>query len=141
MNSIKRNSLLINPIINELLKTDWLGGIESPTAEIPPVNSKETETNFELELLVPGRKKDDFNIEVDKNVLTISTTEKEEEKKKEETYKIREFGYAAFKRSFVLPKTINEEEIVASYEDGILRFTFPKKEEALPKPKRLISLN
>ncbi len=141
MNVIKRNSFLINPIIDELLNTDWLGGIQTPKAQIPAVNSKETATNFELELLVPGRKKDDFKIEIDKNILTISTEEKHEEKKVEETYAIREFGYAAFKRAFTLPKTIDEEKIKASYEEGILRFTFPKKEEALPKPKRLISLN
>jgi len=141
MNTAKRNNFLINPIIDELLNTDWLGGVVKPSAQIPPVNSKETGTNFELELLVPGRKKEDFKIEIEKNTLTISTEEKNEDKKVEETYAIREFGYAAFKRAFILPKTINEDKIEATYEDGILKFTFPKKEEALPKPKRLISLN
>ena len=89
-------------------------------------------------------KKEDFKIEVENDLLTISSEqsnevvdEKEENKVK---YTRKEFSFSSFKRSFTLPETINVDAIKASYENGILSFNLPKKEEALPKPKRLIEL-
>lgn len=112
------------------------------SATIPAVNIKETETGFELELAAPGLKKDQFSIEVDQNLLTISSERKDENESKnaEGTYSRREFSYSAFKRSFTLPETVDSEKIEAQYEDGVLHIAIPKKEEALPKPKRLIEI-
>jgi HSP20 family protein len=93
-----------------------------------------------LELSVPGRTKEDFNVQIDEKVLTISSETKKEEEVKEENYTRKEFSYSSFTRSFTLPETINEEGIKASYKNGILRFTLPKKEESLPKPKRVIEI-
>ncbi len=141
MSIVKRNNLIFPTLMNELFKPDWFGGMENFAASLPAVNIKENEKDFELELAVPGRKKDDFNIEVDKNVLTVSAEVKTENETKEENYTRREFGYAGFKRAFTLPETIDEENIKAEYVDGLLKFTLPKRKEALPKPKRLIALN
>lgn len=141
MNTTRRNHLVFPSLMSEIFKPDWFGGMENATGNAPAVNIKESETNFELELAVPGRKKSDFNIEIDKDVLTISSEIKKEEEVKEENYTRREFGFTSFKRAFTLPDTIDNDKIEANYEDGLLKFVLPKKEEALPKPKRMIELS
>ncbi len=142
MNLIKRNTLPFPSIIDEFLKPDWLGGMQNFGANVPAVNIKESETEFAVELAAPGKKKEDFNIEVDENVLTISAEAKNERQEKDEKgrYTRREFSYSSFKRAFTLPETVNEADIKASYEDGVLHITLPKREEALPKPKRMIEI-
>lgn len=140
MSRVKRNNLVFPALMNEIFKPDWFGGIENLPGKVPAVNIKENDKDFELELSVPGRSKEDFNIEVDDNVLTVSSEVKTENEVSEDNYTRREFGYASFKRAFTLPETIDEGKINASYEDGILKFTLPKRKEALPKPKRLIEL-
>jgi len=139
MSTIKRN-MLFPALMNEIFKPDWFGGMENLDNTFPAVNIKENEKDFELELAIPGQKKDDFNIEVDHDVLTISMESKSENETSEENYTRKEFSYTSFKRSFTLPETINEDKINATYVDGILKFTLPKKEETLPKPKRLIAI-
>jgi HSP20 family protein len=140
MSIIKRNDVLFPSLMNEIFKPDWLGGMENKMATLPPVNIKENETAFELELAIPGQKKEDFNIEIDKDVLTISMEINSEEEASKEHYTRREFTSTSFKRSFTLPETVENEKIEASYENGILAFMLPKKDEALPKPKRLIKI-
>lgn len=140
MSIVRRNSLLLPSLMNDVFKPDWFGGLENYNNTFPAVNIRENEKDFELELAIPGQKKEDFNIEVDNNVLTISMESKNEDEVKEENYTRKEFSYTSFRRSFTLPKTVNDEKINASYEAGILRFTLPKREEALPKPKRLIEI-
>lgn len=141
MSLIKRNDVLFPSFMNEIFKPDWFGGMENFNGAVPAVNIKENEKGFELELSVPGRKKEDFNIEIDDSLLTISSEFKTENETKEGNYTRREFGFSSFKRSFTLPESVNEEKIDATYENGILKFTLPKKEEALPKPKRMIELS
>ncbi|MFS4494581.1 Hsp20/alpha crystallin family protein [Maribacter sp. 2308TA10-17] len=141
MSVVKRNNSVFPALMNELFKPDWFGGLESVTSYLPAVNIKDNETEFELELSVPGRKKEDFNIEIDKDVLTVSAEVKTDEEKKTENYSRREFTFSSFKRSFTLPDTVDSEKIEANYENGILSFVLPKKAEALPKPKRLIELS
>jgi HSP20 family protein len=119
---------------------DWFGGVDRVNLTLPAVNVREGETDFTLELAIPGREKSDFNIEVDDHVLTISMELKDETETNEEGFTRREFKYGSFKRAFTLPETVNEDAIEANYQAGILRFTLPKKEEALPKPKRLIEI-
>ncbi|UOB17048.1 Hsp20/alpha crystallin family protein [Abyssalbus ytuae] len=143
MSLIKRNPVVTLPsLFDEFFKPDWLGGMESFNSTVPAVNVKETDNNFSIELAVPGMKKDDFNVEVDENILTISAETKTEKEDKAEDgkYMRKEFSYSTFKRSFTLPETVNDEEIKASYEDGVLKLVLPKREEALPKPKRLIEI-
>ncbi|MDT7829783.1 Hsp20/alpha crystallin family protein [Pricia sp. S334] len=141
MSIARRNNLVFPSLMNEIFKPDWFGGMDSAAASVPAVNIKENEKDFELELVVPGRKKSDFNIEVDKDVLSISSEVKKEDEVKEENYTRREFGFSSFKRAFTLPETIDGDKIEADYKDGILKFVLPKKEEALPKPKRMIELS
>ena len=140
MSIITRNNVIFPSFVNELLRPDWFGGIDNFQGTLPPVNVKENEKDFELELAVPGRKKEDFNVEIDNGVMTISAEQKSENTVSDENYTRKEFGYSSFKKSFTLPKTVNTEQINASYEDGVIKFVLPKKEEALPKPKRMIEI-
>lgn len=95
----------------------------------PSANVQENEDNFKLEIAVPGYSKKDFRIDLEKDLLTISS-EKEENKENENmTYTRREFGYGNFCRSFTLPETIDSENIKADYKNGILSITLPKKED------------
>jgi len=141
MSIIKRSDVLFPSLMNEIFKPDWFGGLENDKSNVPAVNIRENEIDFELELAVPGRKKEDFQIEINENVLTISTESKTEENVEKDNYTRREFAYSSFKRAFTLPKTIDEDSIKANYDNGILKFTLPKKAEALPKPKRMIALS
>lgn len=125
---------------NDLLTPDWFGGTHTSNRTLPAVNIRETETGYQLELAVPGMKKEDFQIEVDDNILTISMEREGNEEVQEAGYSRREFHYANFKRAFALPETVDEGAIKAEYTDGILRFALPKRKEALPKPKRLIEI-
>lgn len=144
MNLVKRNgnsNSLFPSVMDELFK-DWAGGSQLATRMVPPVNIKETDDAFTVELMAPGMRKEDFNIEVDHDLLTISAEMKSEKNEQEEgKFTRREFSYSSFRRSFTLPETVKEDDINASYQDGILRIALPKKEEALPKPKRLIDIS
>lgn len=109
---------------------------------LPSVNIIESHDSFMVEMAAPGMVKDDFIIELDNEVLTISS-EKEMSDNLEEgdTYTRREFSYQAFKRTFHLPKTVvDASKINASYKDGVLRVSIPKKEEAKALPPRRIEI-
>ncbi len=135
----KRNSFIVPSIMNDFFKPDWFGGMDS-YAHVPAVNVLENEADFKLELVIPGFKKEDFNIEIDNDVLTISSEVKKEENSTAENYTRREFTKTSFKRAFTLPESVNTDAINAVYEGGVLNVTLPKREEALPKPKRLIEI-
>jgi len=141
MNSTKRHSLDFPSLMNEIFKPDWFGGVENAIGVLPAVNFKEGEKDFELELVVPGREKSDFSIEIDTDRLTVSAETKRDDETESGNYTRREFRFSSFKRAFALPETIDNDKIVANYENGVLRFVLPKKEEALPKPKRMIELS
>lgn len=140
MSIVTRNNIMLPSLMNEFFKPDWLGGSENYAATLPAVNIKENETGYHLELAIPGKNKEDFKVEVDKDVLTISMETKTEDEKTGDNYTRKEFSYTSFKRSFTLPETVDSEKIKASYKDGILSFSLPKKDEALPKPKRMIEI-
>ncbi|WP_178984850.1 Hsp20/alpha crystallin family protein [Winogradskyella helgolandensis] len=108
---------------------------------LPKVNIKETADAYLVEMAVPGLKKSDFNIDIDNQVLSISTEKSEENEQKGENYTRREFGYSSFKRTFSLPETVEEDKIKASYNEGLLNIHLPKKEEAKQKPARKIQIS
>ncbi len=108
---------------------------------LPSVNIKETTDAFEVEVAAPGFDKSDFNIELDNNLLTISSEKKVENEVKEgEKITRQEFSYQSFKRSFTLPEIVEGDKITAKYENGILSLTIPKKDEAKPKPVKQIKV-
>ena len=108
---------------------------------LPKVNIRETADAYFVEMAVPGLKKSDFQIDIEKKVLTISSTQEENNEDSEENYTRREFGYSSFKRAFSLPETVDEGNIKAKYKEGILSIHLPKKEEARQKPSRTIQIS
>jgi len=147
MSLIKRNEANWLPsVFDDMFKTDWLGGttnVNSIGTSIPAVNIQETEDMFKVEVAAPGKTREDFNIELDNDVLTISAEEKKENETSEKNGRFtrKEFSYSNFKRAFSLPDTVNSEEISASYENGVLMINLPKKEEAKVQPKRMIEIS
>lgn len=98
--------------------------------KVPAVNIAETENQFHIEMAVPGLKKEDFKINLDKNVLSVSVEKKTETVEEGKKYNKREFVQSAFSRSFTLPETADQSHIEAEYVDGILKLNVAKKEEA-----------
>ena len=140
MSIVKRNRLFFPSLVNDFMGPDWFGGTENWNTSVPAVNIKNNERDFELELAVPGFKRDDFTVEVDNDVLTISSEVKTENEETKDNYTRKEFSFSSFKRAFTLPETVDGSKIDAKYEDGVLRVVLPKREESLPKPKRLVSI-
>ena len=133
-------SSLLNDIWNEDLPTVHNTNFHEGMT-LPKVNISENTDGFHLEMAVPGFKKKDFNISVEKDELLISAEVKTDKEEVEDNFTRREFGYGSFQRTFVLPETVNGDKIEAKYEDGILNISIPKKEEAKPKPARTIKIS
>lgn len=102
----------------------------SDNQNIPAVNIKEEQKSFLIELAAPGLKKEDFKINVEKNLLTISSEVKTENEEKTENYTRKEFGFSSFSRSFKISDNILVDEISANYEDGVLKVNLPKNVDA-----------
>lgn len=120
----KDNSLF--PTFNSLWDNFFQEGLELGTS-IPAMNTSESETEYKIEIAAPGLKKEDFNVALDHNILTISSekTEEKEEKDGEKVTK-KEFNYSSFQRSFSLPENVDRSAIAAEYVDGILKLHIPK---------------
>ena len=103
----------------------------------PPVNIHENKDNYLLEIAIPGFEKTDFNINLEANLLTISSDKKEAEKGENEKLIRKEFSSKAFKRSFTLDEKIDAAAIDAKYENGILKLNLPKKEVAKEVTKQI----
>jgi HSP20 family protein len=110
---------------------------------IPAVNIRETNDNFVVEMAAPGMTKEDFRIELDGNLLTISSEKEDQKEEKEgERYTRKEFSYQSFQRSFQLSKdVVDADKIEARYEHGMLHLVIPKKEHAKQKPPRMIQIS
>jgi HSP20 family protein len=120
---------------DRFFNSPWLKG-----QSLPAVNIRETEKNYEVELAAPGFNKKDFNVSIEKSLLTISAEKKEEEEQKENNYTRKEFSFSSFSRTFNLPENISEDDIQAKYEDGVLKLVLAKKEVSQSKPKKAISI-
>lgn len=132
MNTImKRNQDLFGGLLDSLFNDSPLFSSEvSRHYSVPAVNIKNNENSFEVEVAAPGLKKEDFNIEVEDNVLKLSVNKSLENEEKEENFTRKEFSYFNFQRSFTLPKNVvDAEKVEANYKDGILSIVLPKQEQ------------
>lgn len=121
---------------------DWNNrNFSNTNTTLPSVNIKEDQDKFTVEVAAPGFVKNDFKLELNHNSLTISSEKNVENETKEgEIFTKREFSYQSFTRSFTLPQVADAERIEANYDNGILTVAIPKKEEAKPKPSRMIEI-
>jgi len=133
---------LLNKFFNTELDNWSNNNFSDLDTTLPSINIKENEDAYVVDVAAPGFEKEDFNIELDHDVLTISTQVKEETESKEGgKFTRKEFSYKSFKRSFTLPELVEDEKIGATYTNGILSINIPKKEEAKPKPIKQISIS
>lgn len=138
----KRNDAPFVPTLFNDLFRDWSTTNFSETnTTLPAVNIKETQDEFIVDVAVPGMEKKDFKIDLDNDVLTISSEKTVNNEETKENYTRKEYSYRSFKRSFTLPQGIvNRNQIEAIYKNGELKITIPKLEEAKPKPIQLIEV-
>ncbi|MFW6202902.1 MAG: Hsp20/alpha crystallin family protein [Marinilabilia sp.] len=122
---------------------DWgMSNFAGSNMTLPAVNVREDDNEYAIEVAAPGLKKDDFKVDYQNGKLTISS-EKQDEKKEEEEGNVtrREFNYQSFQRTFNVPENmVKDEDISARYEDGILKVSLPKSDEAKPKPAKTIKI-
>ena len=102
-------------------------------AWLPPVDIRETKDAIEIMAELPGVDAENVDVSVEGNVLTIRGERRQEQVREDETFHRVERSYGMFERSFTLPRSVNAEKVSASYRDGILTVTVPKREEAKPK--------
>ncbi|MEI5984122.1 MULTISPECIES: Hsp20/alpha crystallin family protein [Sphingobacterium] len=135
------NTDAVNPFVNNVFDNLFNDSFISDrlVTRVPAVNITESPEAFQIELAAPGLKKEDFKINVDKNIISISVEKKEEKVEDGKTYSKKEFSYTSFSRSFTLPEVVDYANIDASYEDGVLAIKIGKKEEAIVV-KRLIEV-
>jgi HSP20 family protein len=120
---------------------DFLPVMTSSTSSMPAVNIREDEKRFILDLAVPGIDKKDLNIDVNEDLLTISSETKNELEDNRDGYKRKEFSYSSFCRSFQIPENVSKDKIEANYRDGILSVALPKIEEDKRKISRQVKIS
>ncbi len=149
MNSLIKNSGMspIASIFDDFMSRDLMDwsdkNFSAIGSSLPSANLKETDNKIEVELAAPGMKKNDFNVEIENHMLTISSEKKEEkeEKRKKDNYYRKEFNYQSFSRSFSLPDYADENSVKANYKDGILHIDIAKKEAPQKSAAKKIAIS
>lgn len=144
MSLVKRNTRFGFPsLLDDLFMNDRLDVWGGQRTQVPAANIKETENDFQVALAAPGFKKEDFNIDVEDDVLTVSSSTENTTEVKEDDgrYTRKEFSFASFSRSFSLPEDVKQEEISATYTDGVLTIVVPKNKEVQLSQKRTIAIS
>lgn len=139
MNLVKKQTPWFPSLLDELFHSSW--NIEVPALnQLPPVNIIENDRDFLVSLAVPGKTKDDFEIAIDNGILSLATKEKKEKVLEKGKFKRKEFDFNYFKRTFIIPDSVDSSNIDCHYKNGVLQLTLPKYEEAQPQPRKLISV-
>jgi HSP20 family protein len=130
-NPEKRNNSLLpgfSDVFDSIFNDTFLN--DRMVARVPAANISETAENYHIELAAPGLKKEDFKLNLDRNVLSISVEQMSESNNDKKNYSKREYSYSSFVRSFTLPESADDNRIEATYTDGVLKVDIAKKEEA-----------
>ena len=142
MNLIRKQNPFFPSLVDELFNQDRRLRTSSISSTTPAVNIIEQDTQFLIELAAPGNKKEDFEIEIEDGILSISSSsDKEDNTSEKETFTRHEFSYNSFRRSFTIPESVDVSSIEATYSEGVLLIKLLKLEEALPLPKKLIKIS
>lgn len=140
MSLVKFSQRPMSSFLDEFFLPQWSNKSQNFTTSIPAVNVQEREKDFLLSFAVPGKSKSDFEIEVDKEVLSVSALAKETTTENDNLFTRKEFNYQSFKRSFTLPESVDTAKIKAQYKEGILSIHLPKRKEALPQQTKRIAI-
>ena len=127
-------------LLDSFIEREFSTGFEPNCGSLPSTNILENNERFEIQMAVPGLSKEDFKMEVDNNVLSISYERKEEENK-EGTYLRREYYPESFTRSFTIPKHTFADKISARYEQGMLYISIPREDPEKVKLSKRIEIN
>lgn len=141
--ALRKNSALPS-LIDEFFGRDVFPGFifdVEKRMSTPAVNIIEGKDDYRIEVAAPGLDKKDFKIDIDNNVLTISSEKEEKHEEKDDHFMRREFNYSAFTRSFTMPEGTDGDKISARHADGVLTVVIPKREEARQKPARTIRIS
>ena len=131
----RRNQYWLPSIFNDIFDDDFMNYTPAKQFASPAVNIIENEKDYEIEVAAPGMSKEDFKVRLENdNELVISLEKKNEDKHEKKNYLRREFSYASFKQSFIIPDEVEAEGIGAAMVDGILKITLPKKEVTVKTP-------
>ena len=121
----------ISGLFGDLMQNGWNRVSEEVSGFSAPVNIHETDKSYEMQFMVPGIKKEDIKISVDKNILTVSYEHKDENTQQTENKWLRsEYKMRSFKRSFTINEKMDPSAITARYTDGVLFVGLLKKEES-----------
>ena len=132
MNLVKRKQTAFPSVLDYFFNDAWTQDMTpfSKMGSTPAVNVRELDTEYQIELVAPGMKKDEFSVEIEENLLKISAEHREGTSDQEEgNYTRREFHRISFERMFQLPEKADRNSIKASYDDGIILVTILKKKE------------
>ncbi|UCF99897.1 MAG: Hsp20/alpha crystallin family protein [Spirochaetaceae bacterium] len=102
-------------------------------ARTPAVDVRETDSEYQMEVELPGLTDKDIELNVEDNILTLSSKKEESKEEKKNGYLIRERRNNEFARTFVLPKDVERDKIKAEFKNGLLVVNIPKKPEAKPR--------
>ena len=139
MRIVKYNNNNVFPsLINEFFNDDFGINFLNRSHSVPSVNSVENNDSFEIDLAVPGMKKEDFTIELNDKVLVISS--ETSNTMENDKMRLNEFNFSSFQRSFRVPDSVDLDKIKASYKNGILKIKLPKRKESISKPNRVINI-
>jgi|TARA_B100001540_G_scaffold21279_1_gene17550 HSP20 family protein len=139
MRIVKYNNNNVFPsLINEFFNDDFGMNFLNRSHSVPSVNSVENNDSFEIDLAVPGMKKEDFTIELNDKVLVISS--ETSNTMENDKMRLNEFNFSSFQRSFRVPDSVDQDKIKANYKNGILKIKLPKRKESISKPNRVINI-
>ena len=139
MRIVKYNNNNVFPsLINEFFNDDFGMNFLNRSHSVPSVNSVENNDSFEIDLAVPGMKKEDFTIELNDKVLVISS--ETSNTMENDKMRLNEFNFSSFQRSFRVPDSVDHDKIKANYKNGILKIKLPKRKESISKPSRVINI-
>ena len=135
---IRDSNNVFPSLINEFFNDDFGMNFLNRSHSVPSVNSLENNDSFEIDLAVPGMKKEDFTIELNDKVLVISS--ETSNTMENDKMRLNEFNFSSFQRSFRVPDSVDLDKIKANYKNGILKIKLPKRKESISKPNRVINI-
>ena len=133
------NNNVFPSLRNEIFNDELIMNFFNRRHSVPSVNSVENNDSFEIDLAVPGMKKDDFTIELNDKILVISSDNSNYDQN--ERTRLNEFNYSSFQRSFRVPESVELDKIKANYKNGILKIKLPKRKDSITKPNRVIDIS